>query len=49
MGYVDQLMGRNEEVEDVPELLAQLDNLRRQGILTDKEFEAKKQQLLDQI
>jgi len=35
--------------EDVPELLAQLDNLRQRGILTDKEFEAKKQQLLDQI
>jgi hypothetical protein len=35
--------------EDVPELLAQLDNLRQRGILTDKEFEAKKQQLLDHI
>ncbi len=33
---------------DVAELLAQLDDLRRRGILTDEEFEAKKQQLLDQ-
>ena len=35
--------------EDVPELLAQLDDLRQRGILTDEEFEAKKRQLLDQI
>jgi hypothetical protein len=37
------------EQEDIPELLAQLDDLRQRGILTDEEFEAKKQQLLDQV
>jgi len=39
----------DDEQEDVPQLLAQLDDLRRRGILTDEEFEAKKKQLLDQI
>lgn len=34
--------------EDVTELLAKLDDLRRRGVLTDEEFETKKQQLLDQ-
>jgi hypothetical protein len=38
-----------EEEEDVPRLLAQLDELRQRGILTDEEFEAKKKQLLDQM
>jgi len=32
----------------VPELLAELEDLHRRGILTDEEFEAKKQKLLDQ-
>jgi hypothetical protein len=39
----------DEQQEDVPQLLVQLDELRRRGILTDEEFEAKKKQLLDQI
>ncbi len=39
----------SDSQEDVPELLAQLDDLRQRGVLTDEEFEAKKQQLLDQI
>lgn len=34
--------------EDVTEPLAQLENLRQRGILTDEEFEVKKQQILDQ-
>jgi hypothetical protein len=33
----------------VPELILQLDNLRQQGLLTDEEFQAKKQKLLDRI
>lgn len=39
----------SDEPEDVPELIQKLDDLRRRGVLTDEEFEAKKQQLLDQI
>jgi len=38
-----------DDQEDVPELLTQLNALRQRGILSDEEFEAKKQQLLDQI
>ncbi len=35
--------------KDVPEMLVELEDLHRRGILTDEEFEAKKKQLLDQI
>lgn len=35
--------------EDVSELLAQLESLHQQGILSDEEFAAKKQQVLDRI
>jgi uncharacterized membrane protein YdbT with pleckstrin-like domain len=34
---------------DIPELIAELDELRKKGILTDAEFEAKKTQLLAKI
>ncbi|OQY22701.1 MAG: hypothetical protein DRJ03_25160 [Chloroflexi bacterium] len=34
---------------DVPELIAELDELRQKGLITDTEFEEKKQQLLDRI
>lgn len=34
---------------DIPTLIAALDNLRRQGVLTDDEFATKKQQLLDRL
>lgn len=33
----------------IPEQIEQLDNLRRQGALTDAEFEAKKRDLLDRL
>lgn len=33
----------------VPDLITQLDNLRKQGLLTDEEFQQKKTQLLDRI
>ena len=35
--------------EDIPALLSELDQLRKQGILTDEEFTAKKTQLLSQL
>jgi uncharacterized membrane protein YdbT with pleckstrin-like domain len=34
---------------DIPELIAELDELRRRGIITDKEFAAKKADLLSRI
>lgn len=34
---------------DVPELIAELDELRQKSVITDAEFEEKKQQLLDKI
>jgi uncharacterized membrane protein YdbT with pleckstrin-like domain len=34
---------------DVPELIAELDELCRKGVITDAEFEEKKRQLLDRI
>jgi uncharacterized membrane protein YdbT with pleckstrin-like domain len=34
---------------DIPALIAELDQLRKQGVLTEAEFQAKKTQLLDQI
>jgi uncharacterized membrane protein YdbT with pleckstrin-like domain len=34
---------------DVPELLAKLDELRRQGVLTEEEFSRQKQQLLERL
>jgi hypothetical protein len=35
--------------DDVPKLIAELDELRQKGLLTAAEFEEKKQQLLDRI
>ena len=35
--------------EDVPSLIAQLDQLNKQGVLTDEEFARKKQQLLEKM
>jgi uncharacterized membrane protein YdbT with pleckstrin-like domain len=38
-----------KRVDDVPALIAQLDQLNKQGILTNEEFERKKQELLDKM
>ena len=35
-----------QRVESIPEQIAELDELRKQGILTDEEFKAKKKELL---
>lgn len=35
--------------QDVPDLLAKLDELRRQGVLTEEEFSRQKQQLLERL
>ena len=34
---------------DIPELLAELDELRKKGIITEQEFEAKKTDLLGRL
>jgi len=40
--------GRRQEL-DVPTLIAQLDGLRQQGVLTEDEFNRKKAELLAKI
>jgi hypothetical protein len=35
--------------EDVPEMIAKLDELRKQGVLTDEEFSRKKAELLTKM
>jgi hypothetical protein len=37
------------EATDVPELIADLDDLRKRGLITDEEFQEKKRKLLDRI
>lgn len=37
------------EAADVPQLIQELDELRQKGILTAEEFQAKKQELLDEL
>lgn len=52
LGSLDRFEGRTERGEaqgDIPELIAELDELREKGILTQAEFEEKKQRLLDRI
>ncbi len=34
---------------DIPELIAELDELRKRGIITDQEFEEEKRALLDKL
>ncbi len=43
------LEAKAPDAGDVPELIAELDELRQKGLITDAEFEEKKQQLLDRI
>jgi hypothetical protein len=40
--------GRRSE-PDIVDLIAQLDNLRKQGVLTEEEFQQKKAQLLAKL
>ncbi|MDY6878425.1 MAG: PH domain-containing protein [Chloroflexota bacterium] len=54
LGAFDERMGRVLSAEapdagDVPELIAELDELRQKGVITDVEFEEKKQRLLARI
>ena len=38
-----------EPQRSIPEQIEMLDQLRRQGVVTDEEFEAKKRELLDRM
>jgi uncharacterized membrane protein YdbT with pleckstrin-like domain len=54
LGAFDERVGRvlsaeTPEASDVPELIAGLDELRQKGVITDVEFEEKKQRLLARI
>lgn len=51
MGWDEDRPGREaaEDRDDIPELIAELDQLRKQGAISEAEFEAKKQDLLGQI
>jgi uncharacterized membrane protein YdbT with pleckstrin-like domain len=57
LGVLDDFGRRAERVlespapsaGDVPELIAELDELRRRGVLSEQEFQAKKQELLNRI
>jgi hypothetical protein len=45
--HADRMAGRREL--SVPEQLEKLDELRQRGVITQAEFDAKKQQLLDRM
>jgi uncharacterized membrane protein YdbT with pleckstrin-like domain len=45
----DRIGGARPPSDSIPEQIAQLEQLRQQGILTQAEFDAKKQQLLDKM
>ena len=45
----EQASGGRRPERDVPSLIAQLDELRRQGVLTEDEFNRKKAELLAKI
>ncbi|MEN6410794.1 MAG: PH domain-containing protein [Anaerolineaceae bacterium] len=47
---LEQLQGtRNDPGDQVPDLIGQLDNLRKQGILSEEEFIRKKDELLSRL
>jgi uncharacterized membrane protein YdbT with pleckstrin-like domain len=45
----DRIGGARPPSDSIPDQIAQLDQLRQQGVLTQAEFDAKKQQLLDKM
>ncbi len=57
MGEVDSFEGRTSRVlseeapssGDIPELIAELDELRTRGVITDQEFQDKKKALLAKL
>jgi hypothetical protein len=57
LGQLDIFEGRASRIlaeeaptaGDIPELIAELDELRRRGIISDEEFEEKKKALLEKL
>ncbi len=47
--YVDDLKDNQEEAADIYQALEKLGKLKEQGIVSEEEFQAKKQQLLERI
>ena len=45
----ERVLVQAPDAADVPELIAELDELRKKGLLTDVEFQEKKRKLLDRI
>jgi uncharacterized membrane protein YdbT with pleckstrin-like domain len=45
----DEHFGRRARHDDIPSLIAELDELRKQGVLTEAEFQQKKAQLLSKM
>lgn len=48
LGFAESRPGRPEE-EDIPSLIAKLDQLRKQGVISEAEFQQKKAELLAKI
>lgn len=51
MNFADQdsILPRGKSRQDIPELIAQLDDLRKIGVLSESEFQAKKEELLKKL
>jgi uncharacterized protein (DUF697 family) len=47
--YVKDLEGKEDEASDVYQALDKLGELKKKGVITDAEFEAKKKELLDRL
>lgn len=47
--HLGGIRGEQEEVPQVPDLLARLDTLRKQGVITEEEFEREKRELLERL
>jgi len=49
LGFGETRSGGRQEEEDIPTLIAKLDQLRKQGIISEAEFQKKKAELLAKI
>ncbi|HSB00418.1 MAG TPA: PH domain-containing protein [Anaerolineales bacterium] len=49
LGFGEEAMGERHLTSDIPTLIAELDELRKKGILSEEEFQRKKTELLQKI
>jgi len=49
MGFNDDAGGEHRGTNDIPTLIAELDDLRKKGIISDEEFQQKKKELLQKM